>query len=116
MRWACDGDSAGALAVQILWLACAHAGLGRGEEALQEAHGALTHMSDLAMRTAALADVAEIAAAAERRDEAVGALAEVLDAPGGTVTAASLRSTPGFSRLRGYPPFEALLSARAAGR
>ena len=51
-----------------------------------------------------------------RKDEAVALLAEVLDSPAGTVTAASLRSQPGLSALKGYPPFEALVSAPLAGR
>jgi eukaryotic-like serine/threonine-protein kinase len=105
-----------ALAIQMLWLARAHAGLGRGDEGLREAQEALTHIKDVAMRTSAVADVAETALVAGRKDEAVRLLAEVLDSPGGTVTAASLRSHPALADLRGYAPFEALVTARLAGR
>jgi TolB-like protein len=104
------------LAVQMLWLARAHAGLGRGDEAMREAREALTHIHDVAARTTALVDVAEIALAAGRKDEAVHLLAEALDSPGGTVTAASLRSHPSLAGLRSHPPFEALVTARLAGR
>jgi len=108
-------DEAG-LAIQMLWLARVHAGLDRGDEAMDEAREALAHLKDVAARTAALADVAEVALVAGRKDEAVRLLAEVLDSPGGTVTAASLRKHPALAGLRGYPPFEALLTARLAGR
>ncbi len=104
------------LAVQLLWLARAHAGLGRGEEALREAREGLELITDLPTRTAALLDVAEVAAAAGRPDQAVTLLAEVLESPAGTMTAASMRANPSLSALRGYPPFEALVAARLAGR
>lgn len=32
------------------------------------------------------------------------------------MTARSLRANPVFSSLRGYPPFEALIEARVAGK
>jgi len=106
----------GGLAEQLLWLARAHAGLGRFDQALLEAHEALDHMKDLPRRMLAHADVAQISLAAGRKDEAVALLAEALDSPAGTVTAASLRRHPGLAALKGYPPFEALVSARLAGR
>jgi tetratricopeptide (TPR) repeat protein len=106
----------GALAAELLWLARAHAGIGRGDEAMREAREALEHMSDAALRSAAAVDLAETALAAGRKDEAVQLLAEALDAPAGTVTPASLRAYPALAPLRGYPPFEALVSARLAGR
>ena len=105
-----------ALAVQMLWLGRAYAGLGRGEEAMRTAREALGHVGDAALRATALSDLAETAVAAGRKDEAVRVLAEALDAPAGTVTAASLRAHPAFAPLQGYPPFEALVSGRLAGK
>ncbi len=107
---------AGALGVQLLFLARAHAGTGRGDEAMREAREALTCFTDAAMRVEALCDVAEIATAAGHRDEAVSLLAEVLESPGGMATRASMRANPNLSALRGYPPFEALVVMRLAGR
>jgi eukaryotic-like serine/threonine-protein kinase len=104
------------LGIQLLWLAKAHVGLGRGEEALREAREGLELITDLPTRTLALADVAEVAAVAGRPDRAVSLLAEVLDSPAGTMTATSVRNNPAFAALRGYPPFEALVAARLAGR
>jgi TolB-like protein len=110
-----DGDREG-LAIQLFWLARAEVGVGRGAEALAHAQEARALITDVPMRTYALLDVAEIAAQAGERDRAVALLAELLDAPGGTHTAASLRATPGLAPLRGYEPFEALATARVAGR
>jgi len=105
-----------ALAVELLWLARAHAGVGRGEDGLREAHEALGLFSDAAARVEALGDLAEVAAIAGHRDEAVSALAEALDAPAGTLTRVGVRANPHLSSLRGYPPYEALVAMRLAGR
>ena len=104
------------LADQLLWLAKAHAGTGRGEEALAEAREAYELIKDAPERSMALLDQAEILTYLSRRDEAVSLLVEVLDSKAGTVTARSLRANPVFSSLRGYPPFEALIEARVAGK
>jgi TolB-like protein len=106
----------GGLAIELLWLARAEAGTGQGAQAMKDAKEALSLLADVPMRTYALADVAAIAAMAGRSDEAVALLAQALDAPGGTITAAALRANPAYVDLRGYPPFQALLTARLAGR
>jgi eukaryotic-like serine/threonine-protein kinase len=105
-----------ALEVELFWLARAHAGAGRGEEALREVREALALVPDASMRYQALVDAAEIATAAGQPAEAVAFVAEALGAPAGPLTPASARADPGLASLRGYPPFEALLSARLAGR
>jgi TolB-like protein len=110
-----QGDRSG-LAIQLLWLARAEAGLGQAEPATGDAREAVSLLDDRPMRIVAGADLAAVSAAVGRKDEAVRGLAEALDAPGGTVTAASLRANPALAALRGYPSFEALISKRLAGR
>jgi hypothetical protein len=44
------------------------------------------------------------------------ALAQALEAPAGPLTPASARADPGLASLHGYPPFEALVAQRLAGR
>ncbi len=105
-----------ALAIQLFWLARAEVGAGRAAEAVAHAEEARSLITDVPMRTYALLDLAEIAVQAGEKDRAVALLAELLDAPGGTHTAASLRATPALAPLRGYPPFEALATANVAGR
>jgi len=104
------------LAVELLWLARAHAGVGRGEEAMGEAREALALIHDVPGRTFAQVDAAEVAVAAGHREEAMELLAGALDSPGGTITVPSLHSQPGLFPLRGYPPFEALAAPQLAGR
>jgi TolB-like protein/tetratricopeptide (TPR) repeat protein len=113
MRFQGDRDGLG---IQLLWLARAEAGAGHAEQAMQDAQEALSLVGDAAMLLYARADVASIAAGVGRKDEAVRLLAQVLETPGGTVTAASLRANPAYAALRGYAPFEALVTARLAGR
>ncbi|HYD42972.1 MAG TPA: protein kinase [Anaeromyxobacter sp.] len=110
-----QGDRSG-LAIQLLWLARAEVGAGRAAEAMAHAAEARSLIGDAAMRTYALFDEAEIAAHAGERDRAVALLAELLDAPGGTHTAASLRASAALAPLRGYEPFERLATAKVAGR
>lgn len=62
-----------------MWLAKAHAGTGRREEALAEAREAYELIKDAPERSMALPDQAEILNYLYRRDEAVSLLAEVLD-------------------------------------
>jgi tetratricopeptide (TPR) repeat protein len=102
------GD-ASSLAVQLFWLARAHAGVGRGEEALGEVREALALVSDVSQRAIDQVDAAEIAAVAGRRDEAMRFLREVLASPYALYTPASIRALPALAPLHGDPEFEALV-------
>jgi tetratricopeptide (TPR) repeat protein len=101
------------LAVQLFWLARAHAGAGRGEEALREAAEAQALVGDVSQRAIDGVDLAEIAAMAGRSDEAVRHLREVLASPYALYTAAALRALPPLASLRGDPEFQALVGKAA---
>jgi tetratricopeptide (TPR) repeat protein len=105
------GDPA-SLAVQLFWVARAHAGAGRAEEGLREAREAMGLVTDASQRVIDSVDVAELAAVAGHPDQAVELLRQVLDSPYGLYTAAALRATPALAPLRGDPGFEALVGGK----
>jgi tetratricopeptide (TPR) repeat protein len=99
-----------------LFTARAYAGVGRADDALREGRRVLELATDPQRRASVLRFLAEIAAAAGRRDEAITALREVLSRRDGLVTAASVGADPRFAPLRGDARFDALVRMPVARR
>ncbi len=93
-----------------LFAARAYAGLGRPDDAVREARQVLGLAKDPERRSSTVRLLAEIAAAAGRRDDAITALRELLSRRDGLVTPASVRADPRFASLRGDAAFDELLS------
>jgi TolB-like protein/cytochrome c-type biogenesis protein CcmH/NrfG/class 3 adenylate cyclase len=92
-----------------------YAGLGNKEEALAQAHRAVTQYSDdAARRPDAEATLAQIEARFGDLDSALAALPDLLKVPAG-ITAAELRLDPRWDPLRNDPRFQALLAKYPTG-
>jgi serine/threonine protein kinase/tetratricopeptide (TPR) repeat protein len=96
------------------FLARAYAGVGQVREALREARRAADQARDAGREASGQRLLAEVAAAAGAKDEAVAALAQALVRPDGLVTPASVQVDPRFAALRGMPSFRDLSAAPPA--
>jgi TolB-like protein/Flp pilus assembly protein TadD len=92
-------------------LALAYAGLGQKEKALEQAQQAVSdYATDAVQKPTAVATLAQIQALFGDRDEAIAALPQLLQAPGG-LTVANLKFDPMWDPLRKDPRFATLIAA-----
>jgi tetratricopeptide (TPR) repeat protein len=97
------------------FLARAYAGVGMVRDALREARRAADQAREAGREASGQRLLAEVAAAAGARDEAVAALAQALARTDGLVTPASIQVDPRFATLRGMPALRTLSAVPPAG-